>query len=131
MKAWFRRFAWRVVGILASLESHPEKEREYVRRNGLSIRLTRIGWAVHFLKLSAIHFRESFQCFRLGLKYSAYSARNCAKSLYPRVRIHLFRVRKSPTQSLHFEKRSCPPSDTQNELLSNDKNTVKDESENI
>jgi hypothetical protein len=117
MSGWFKRTAWHLLGILSSLEAPPEKGREwkpYFDPNGT----TRLETAIQYLKIFAKHFRESFVWLRMAVIFLGYSARNSSISLCLRVRLLFSEVRQSQG---HILRSSCPPENTQNEVLSNAK----------
>ena len=95
MRIKLRSFLWKLVGIVAILELPPKKARVQGCYVPYTIQQSRIGLSIHFLGESAKHFRESLSLFWSALKFAAYSARNCAKTLYLARRYSLSDIRQS------------------------------------
>lgn len=112
MKAWFRR----LVDILSSLERPQEKGDESESCNYVTCQSTLIRQAVHFLGVSAKHFQQCVQFFRLAVCFAANSLKNSSKNLIHKT---IYLLCGAGQSKGHTSRCSCPPENAKKQLLSN------------
>ena len=119
MRVKLRNLCWRLVDILSSLERPQKTGRETEYCNPSWPEPDQLKLAIHYLAVSARHFRLGGVFLRLSVKHCANSVVNSSKTLMVRG-WHLFcGFRQSKGQ---ISRCSCPSADTQNQGLSNAKN---------
>jgi len=112
-QGWIRRLAWRVVGILASLELPPEKGCAWEFHTDVPLKETGIGSSIHFAKVASSCFRETVWFLRLTGKYGLLSLKSLAISLLARCQASVSVFLQAKGQTWRFWRRSCLKSDAQ------------------
>ena len=99
MRAWFRRLAWRLVGILARLEIPPKTIPAPAYWLPYTIEESQAAATIQFLTASAKHFRVSVRYFRSAVILAGCSLKTVSICLCWRIRCRVLQARKSESQT--------------------------------
>ena len=118
-----RAFLHRLVDILSTLVRHLRKGYAEEYQPHSQSRTIYIETAFRYLGVSARHFHESLVFLYLAARNVGYYLRSLAISLYRTPDTGFQAVQQSQGQTSHSLKtHSCPPENTQREVLSNAEN---------